>query len=27
VTGFVGLACSVGWLAYSVVVIIGYVST
>ncbi|CAH0211205.1 DUF4190 domain-containing protein [Plantibacter cousiniae (nom. nud.)] len=27
VTGFVGLACSVGWLVYSVVVIIGYVST
>ena len=27
VTGFVGLACSIGWLAYSVVVIIGYVST
>lgn len=26
VTGFVGLACSVGWLVYSVVVIIGYVS-
>jgi hypothetical protein len=27
VTGFVGLACSVGWFVYSVVVIIGYVST
>ncbi|WP_285040810.1 DUF4190 domain-containing protein [Plantibacter sp. LMC-P-059a] len=27
VTGFVGLACSIGWLVYSVVVIIGYVST
>lgn len=26
VTGIVGLVCSVGWLAYSVVVIIGYVS-
>lgn len=27
VTGFVGLLCSAGWFAYSVVVIIGYVST
>ncbi|MBF4568386.1 DUF4190 domain-containing protein [Plantibacter sp. VKM Ac-2880] len=27
VTGFVGLACSIGWLVYSVVVIVGYVST
>jgi len=27
VTGFVGLLCSAGWLAYSVIVIIGYVST
>ncbi|HXH33457.1 MAG TPA: DUF4190 domain-containing protein [Plantibacter sp.] len=27
VTGFVGLLCSAGWFAYSIVVIIGYVST